>query len=170
VSVPTGAAAAGAIAAGALLVILALRALSARGAGRRDGALVATDLSGDLTLRSERLRLIGRPDLLRRTADGRTVPIELKHRPAPRNGPYRSHEVQLWAYCLLIEEATGVPPPYGVLRYADGEFRVPWDAAARTELLAVRRAWLAPYRGEATPSPARCARCPWNPVCELRAR
>jgi CRISPR-associated exonuclease Cas4 len=98
------------------------------------------------------------------------VPIEIKHRATPRGGPTRSHRIQVAAYCLALESMTGRPPPYGLLRYSDGgEFRVPWDAAARAELLDLRAAIGRTYRGEATPSPARCARCPWRAGCDVRA-
>jgi CRISPR-associated exonuclease Cas4 len=158
-----------AVVAGAVVLAASAHALAGRRRARRLGTLVAADAGGGgVTLRSERYRISGRPDLLRRTPDGRTIPIELKRRAAPARGPYPSHEVQLWAYCLLVEETTGVPPPYGVLRYADREYRVPWDASARRALLAVHDAWSRPYRGEATPSPARCGRCPWAPVCDAR--
>lgn len=81
----------------------------------------------------------------------------------------RSHRIQVAAYCLLIESATGRAPPYGVLRYSDGgEFRITWDAPARAELLELRAAMGRPYRGEATPSAARCSRCPWRTGCDAR--
>lgn len=155
--------------AGLVLVAWALRALSERRSDRARGRLVAVDPGRPRTLRSERYRMVGRPDELRQQADGRVVPVEFKSRSTPARGPPPSHVAQVRAYCLLVEEATGVPPPYGVLRYADGEFRVRWDAAARRELLAIRAELSAPYDGRATPSPARCARCPWVGVCDARA-
>jgi CRISPR-associated exonuclease Cas4 len=156
--------------AGLVLVAWALRALSERRRDNARGLLVAVDAGRPVTLRSDRYRLVGRPDELRRRRDGRVVPVELKSRSAPGNGPARSHAVQLWAYCLLVEEATGVPPPYGVLRYSDSEFRLRWDAEARRELLAVRSEIDRPYDGRATPSRARCARCPWVTGCDARLR
>jgi len=151
------------------LAAWALRALALRHRDAARGALVAIDAGRAVTLRSERYRLTGRPDELRRLSDGRLIPVEFKSRPTPPSGPTRSHVAQVRAYCLLIEESTGAAPPYGVLRYADGEFRVRWDARARAELLAVRNELLAPYDGRATPSPSRCARCPWVRVCDARA-
>ncbi len=153
---------------GAGLVALLAGALSlARQArDRRLGALVAVDLGGSRTFRSERFRLAGRPDLLRRRRDGALVPVELKSRLAPAAGPYASHRLQLAAYCLLVEEETGRSPPFGVLRYADREFAVPWDRAARAELLAVREELARPYDGRASPAPAKCAGCVWSPSCD----
>jgi len=154
---------------GVALAAWALRTLSRRHQDNRRGRLVAIDAGQPATLRSERYRVSGRPDELRQLADGRLVPVELKSRPTPPRGPNPSHVVQVRAYCLLVEEAIGVPPPYGVLRYSDGEFRVRWDDRARAELLAVRAELLAPYDGRATPSRARCAHCPWVGVCDARA-
>jgi CRISPR-associated exonuclease Cas4 len=144
-------------------------ALARRRRDRVHGALVSIDVGRSTELRSERYRLVGRPDAVRRGSDGRLVPVEVKSRTAPPRGPAYSHLVQVWAYCLLVEETTGVPPRYGVLRYADQEFRVPWDAEARSELLSLRRALARPYDGRARPSPARCGRCAWVSGCDARA-
>ena len=155
--------------AGLGLSVWALRALSQRREENLRGRLVAVDAGRPATLRSERYRLVGRPDELRRLPDGGVVPVELKSRSAPAGGPSPSHVVQVRAYCLLVEETTGVSPPYGILRYSDGEFRVRWDDRSRGELLAVRAELLSPYDGRATPSRARCLRCPWVGVCDARA-
>ncbi|HTT25628.1 MAG TPA: CRISPR-associated protein Cas4, partial [Thermoplasmata archaeon] len=97
------------------------------------------------------------------------VPVEWKSRPAPAYGPAPSHRVQVLAYCLLCEETRGVPPPFGILRYGDGsEFRIPWDGAARAELLALRWAIARPYDGRALPSPGKCRGCRWREGCDAR--
>ncbi len=121
-------------------------------------------------LRSARWRLAGRPDEIRQLPDGRWVPIEWKSRSAPTRGPYRSHEVQVWAYLALLEETRGEASPYGVLRYGDGrEYRIPWDEAARSELARLRGAMDRPYRGEHLASPAKCAGCRFRAICDVRA-
>jgi CRISPR-associated exonuclease Cas4 len=139
---------------------------------RSVGRLVAVDRSPERgrPLRSERHRLSGRPDELRQARDGRWIPVEWKSRGAPRGGPAPSHRVQVWAYCLLCEETTGRPPPFGLLRYGDGkEFRIPWDASARAELLALRAAIARPYDGRASPSVGKCRGCRWRNGCDARA-
>ncbi len=156
--------------AGLAVVAAGAAQLARRRRDRRLGSLVAIDAGRPETLRSERYRLVGRPDILRRAADGTVVPIELKHRPAPARGPFPSHVVQVWAYCLLVEETTGRAPPFGVVRYTDREVRVPWGAGARAELLAIARAVRSRYDGRATPSPGRCRRCAWAARCDVRAR
>lgn len=152
--------------AGALVLAGAVAALLKRSRERRHGKLLRVETDGPLVLKSERRRLVGRPDELRATRDGRVVPVELKHRPHPPRGAFYSHTVQLWAYCLLVEEETGRAPPYGILRYTDGEEVVPWNAAAKAALLELARRAQAPYDGRADPSPGKCARCPWSPRCD----
>ncbi|MCI4317108.1 MAG: Dna2/Cas4 domain-containing protein, partial [Thermoplasmata archaeon] len=138
--------------------------------GRRHGRLVFVDTHPGPPLRSERYRLVGRPDELRQLPDGRPVPVEIKSRRAPSWGPARSHVVQVLAYCLILEDVTGISPPYGLLRYSDGsEFTVRWDSAARREILALRRQIDLPYDGRATPSPSRCRRCAWVESCDARS-
>ena len=103
--------------------------------GLEHGELVAADDS-ELTmptLRSERLRLIGRPDHLIRS--GRyIIPVEQKPR-ARRAQP--SHVMQLAAQCLLVEDVYGVRPPYGLLVLADGvQERVTYSQDLEQRLLA----------------------------------
>lgn len=156
----------GLVAAGAAAVVAGAVSLRRRSRDRRLGVLVAADAGEPRTLRSERYRLVGRPDLLRRRPDGALVPIELKRRRAPPGGPYASHRLQLAAYCLLVEEETGRAPPFGVLRYADRSVTVPWDRAARAELFAFLDEVARPYDGRASPAPAKCAGCVWSPSCD----
>ena len=157
---------------GGIAVAAGARALAVRRREGELGHLVSVDEGPGRTplLRSDRYAMAGRPDEVRRLRDGRQVPVELKSRSTPRGGPPRSHRVQVWAYCLLLEETTGVPPPFGILRYSDGgEFHLTWDRSARSELLALRNELLQPYDGRATPSVARCSRCPWRDACDARA-
>ncbi len=153
------------------LLVLAVTATALRSArrDRRHGRLLSVDTPAapGRLLRSERWKLAGRPDAIRVRPDGRSVPIEVKSRPAPRRGPPDSHVAQLWAYCLLLEESTGRAPPYGVLRYGDGrEYELPWDEAARSWLWQVRRAVGRPYAGEDRASPGRCSRCVFRSRCD----
>jgi CRISPR-associated exonuclease Cas4 len=158
--------------AGLVILLLGVRSLLVRRRETRTGALVAVDEGPTPVplLRSYQYGIVGRPDALRRLADGRLVPVEFKSRSTPAHGVPRSHRIQVAAYCLLVEETTGRSPPYGVIRYGDGGgFRIRWDARARDELLALRDDLERPYDGRATPSPARCLRCPWRDVCDVRA-
>lgn len=161
-----------------LLVALAIAALAALWAGSsllsrsHRGRLVYVDVPGAASplLEAPRYRLRGRPDEVRQDWTGRPVPIEWKTTRTPRGGPRRSHLVQLWAYCLLAEETSGVAPAVGVLRYGDGqEFDVPWNDRSRRELLAILREMRVPYDGRSTPTPGKCRRCRFAPVCDVRA-
>lgn len=154
---------------GAGVALWGARTLALRRRESRLGTLTAIDAGRPETLRSERYRMQGRPDAIRQQRDGRLIPIEIKSRSSPPAGPARSHVVQVWAYCLLVEETTGRPPPFGVLRYSDREWRVRWDSGARQELLALRAELDRPYDGRATPSPAKCRHCAWFEVCDARA-
>lgn len=159
----------GAIALGGVLLVLATRSLRHRFRERRLGRLVRVDTEGPTPLRSRRYRLVGRPDELRVRRDGRVVPVELKQRSSPYRGAFYSHTVQLWAYCLLVEETTGRAPPFGVLRYRDRDVVVPWNPAARQALLTIRREASAPYDGRADPTPGKCLRCAWSERCDASA-
>ena len=96
---------------GALLVWWAVRSRETRGLG--PGKTVALD---NVTLFSERLRLVGRPDRIERRGDD-WIPEEWKPT-AKRVNP--GHRLQLGAYFLLVEEEFGVRPPFGVVVIRDG--------------------------------------------------
>lgn len=153
------------------LLLWGLQSLAALARSRRHGRLVFADdprFTGRLV--SERLRLVGRPDEVRRRTDGRLVPVEWKSRASRPHDPPDSHSVQVAAYCLLLEEGAGISPPYGVVRYSDGaEFRVAWDAEARATVLDLLGQLRSPYDGRADPTPRKCAGCRWAPGCDARA-
>ena len=82
-----------------------------------DGDIEAPDGLSDRSpiLKSEKHNLAGRPDYILHE-DGIRLPVEVKTGRRP-SAPVFSHVLQTGAYCLLIEEATGTPPPEGQLRY-----------------------------------------------------
>lgn len=95
---------------GLLLVVLSSRGRGARGFG--PGQTIALD---DVTLFSERLKLVGRPDRIVR--QGKThIPEEWKSSKRVNEG----HRLQLGTYFILIEEQYGVRPPFGVVVLGDG--------------------------------------------------
>lgn len=59
--------------------------------------------------------LSGRPDYVLLAGEDH-IPVEIKTGRNPR-GPLFSHILQTAAYCLLLEDEYGRPPPYGLLRY-----------------------------------------------------
>jgi CRISPR-associated exonuclease Cas4 len=113
---------------GLLLVVLALRGRQKRGLG--SGETVALD---DVTLFSERLQLVGRPDRIVRQGET-LIPEEWKSSKRVNHG----HRLQLGAYFLLIEEAYGVRPPFGVVVLSDGSrVEVKNTEKLRSEVLVV---------------------------------
>ncbi len=115
-----------------------------------------------------RLGLTGRPDLLLEVR-GRRIPVEVK--PNRRAAvPYERDRIQVLAYCLLVEEVDGTPPPYGLLRYADATFQIPYTPDARRRLLALIEEMRDGLEAEDCPrshnDPARCRRCLLADQCE----
>jgi CRISPR-associated exonuclease Cas4 len=163
---------------GCVLLILAglwlrgrARALRRR-SGLPPGRLVYRDTRDwapcERPLFSPQYRLAGRPDYL--VQHGQVlVPVEVKSGPAPAE-PYRSHLLQLAAYCLLVEETEGRAPPFGILRYADHTFEVDYTDALRAELLwtldEMRASLRAPAVRRDHDEPARCAACGFRSTCQ----
>src|SRR5919202_1859958 len=106
--------------------------------GLRGRILAADDSNlGAPTLRSERLGLAARPDHLVRVGET-VIPVEQK--PTARRA-WPSHQLQVAAQCALVEEATGIRPPHGLLVLANGvQDRVAFDAALEENLQATRAA------------------------------
>lgn len=89
-----------------------------RRSGIASGRIVdvgASGVEGEGIMVSRQYGLRGLPDVVLRVED-ELIPVEVKTGRVPR-GPLFSHILQLAAYCLLIEERQGRPPPYGVLQY-----------------------------------------------------
>jgi CRISPR-associated exonuclease Cas4 len=117
---------------------------------------------------ARRYGLVGKPDYL--MARGRElIPVEVKPGRQARE-PYLSDIMQLAAYCLLVEEASGVRPRYGLLRYAHTTFRIPFDARLRDKLvMLLEEMRLADQDVSAARShdqPARCAACGFVAQCD----
>ncbi|NTU83620.1 MAG: CRISPR-associated protein Cas4 [Chloroflexales bacterium] len=157
---------------GLALVLLAAAALARRRSGLPWGRVLAEDVGAGRApqrpLYARRYGLTGKPDYLLEQG-GATIPVEVKPgRRSPR--PYDSDLMQLAAYCLLVEESTGAAPPYGLLRYADATFRLPYTDAVRDELLdtleAMRDLLEADDAERSHDDPRRCAGCGFRAVCE----
>jgi len=128
-------------------------------------------LSRDQTrLASPRLGLSGRPDRLIRLKNGTIIPVEKKS----SKRLYDSHRIQVGAYLLLIEEAYGVRPPYGIVVLGDGrETKVPNTARLRRWTLNVadnvrgqRADPSQPVR--VRPTPGQCRSCGVRERCSQR--
>jgi CRISPR-associated exonuclease Cas4 len=156
------------------LVLLALAWWLRRGTGVPWAPLHYDDASGwqrlPRPLVSQRYGLVGKPDYVIQTRHG-LIPIEAKPT-RTASAPYASDVAQLLAYCLLIEETIGQPPPYGLLRYAHQTFRLPYTAARRTELLHLLQAMRADAYADDVPrsheQPQRCRNCSVGDQCDDR--
>ncbi len=119
---------------------------------------------------SRRYLLTGRPDYL---VDDRStrIPVEVKSTVCPPS-PYRSHVLQLAAYCLLVEEEYGQPPPYGIIKYHDQAYAVEYTEQLRAQLLSVlaemRQDLAADDVGPSHANPNRCRSCGYRGECEER--
>jgi CRISPR-associated exonuclease Cas4 len=133
-----------------------------------------TDTSGwrriERPLISQRYGLVGKPDYLLETRGG-LIPVEVKPSRTAQE-PYDSDLMQLAAYCLLIEDTTGHAPRYGLLRYAQHTFHMPYTSALRAELLMLieelRDSRNAPDVQRSHSSAARCRSCGFYAVCDDR--
>jgi CRISPR-associated exonuclease Cas4 len=144
-------------------------------AGVPSGIVVYSDVGCETVqgkaLVSHRYRLAGRPDYLIKGKDG-IIPVECKSGPSPWLGPHFSHQLQLAAYCLLLEEQGIVGgPPYGVIRYRDRSYRVNYSRKLRDDLLNTLASmqsvlWSSAESVNRSHSRTeRCRQCGWQKVC-----
>lgn len=162
----------------AMALWLALRARRGRQqSGLPQGRLVYADTGRWSAVArpyfSPRYRLTGKPDYLVDSDDG-LVPVEVKKTTAPAGGrAYPSHVMQLAAYCLLVEEAHGKMPPYGLVRYDDATVRIDYTADLRSALLemldAVRVSRSQKNVHRSHHDPARCRACGVRHACGAAA-
>ena len=119
---------------------------------------------------SRRHLLTGKPDYLVEDRRGK-IPVEVKSMPSPPS-PYRSHVLQLAAYCLLVEDEYGQPPSYGIVKYRDRAYAVEYTAQLRAQLLSVldemRHHLDADDVCPSHANPNRCRACGYRDQCEER--
>ncbi len=121
--------AAGLLIFGSLLVFWALAFRKIRGLAL--GKSVSLD---DLTLYSEHLKIVGRPDRIVGLGEF-LIPEEWK--PSARR-IYHGHRLQIAVYCLLIEETFGRRPPCGaIVLEGGGPVEVPLTEELEAEVLSI---------------------------------
>jgi CRISPR-associated exonuclease Cas4 len=143
--------------------------------GIPEGRLVFQDVDRRRELRrplvSRRCGLAGKPDYLLETTEG-LVPLEIKSKDSLRCGPYASDNAQLTAYCVLVEDTTGVAPPYGIIQYPNQSWRVQYTSQTREQILQVieevrvARQSRSAHRNHN--QPGRCRACGFWNVCDER--
>lgn len=134
--------------------------------------VVSQDVSEARTLTrplfSSRLGLTGKPDYVLQRGS-HLIPVEVKPNRYAQQ-PYQSDLMQLAAYLVLVEETTGMAPPYGLLRYAETTFRLPYTAAVRAEVLTtlseMRDLLRATDVARDHEDAARCRKCGFRDQCE----
>ncbi len=124
------------------------------------------------TLYSRRYHLTGRPDHV--FLDGNCyIPVEVKTGRTPR-APYWSQVMQLIAYCALVEEDTGIRPPYGMILFEESGVSFKVDFTAEHERILVdvldemrrKRGTFETHRSHENPRV--CAACGFNDRCDER--
>jgi len=122
----------------AAILLIAAR-LIRRSTGLPEGKIVFADHGQwgktEKSLYDSMLGLTGKPDYLVRRNQS-VIPVEIKSMWAPRS-PYNSHLLQLGAYCLLVEKAFNHRPAYGLLRYRNRTFRIPFTSDLENDVLDV---------------------------------
>ena len=164
------------VAGGLIVAVLLLLWATAqrRRAGLPAGRVVYTDTGAwdccERPLFSRRYLLTGKPDYLVEER-GQIIPVEVKST-APPPQPYRSHVLQLAAYCLLVEEVYGQRPDHGLIHYPGRTFAVDYTPQLRAELIEVLEEMRDDLSAADVPrdheSPHRCRACGYREECDQR--
>jgi CRISPR-associated exonuclease Cas4 len=99
------------------------------------------------------------------------VPIELKLNVQHATAPYSNHQIQIAAYCLLLEDYFVQPPTHGILRYADRDFTIEYTPAMRKKVVRLL-SQMALCNEQAAPQLARqrvakCRACTFQSICPV---
>ena len=121
---------------------------------------------------SEKYMLSGKPDYVIKKGDD-YIPVEMKTGRVPR-GPFFSHILQVVAYCILIEENFGKPPPHGILDYTDHtQHKIDYDQKGKDlvlskldEMREMLDGLKEPYRNHNRPG--KCHNCSRRAHCPKR--
>lgn len=140
--------------------------------GLPNGDLVYEDADGQgETLSSNQYPLAGKPDYIVQLPDGRPVPIELKLNVQDASAPYSNHEVQVAAYCLILEDYFEQAPTHGILRYADCEFTIEYTPALRKKVIRLLNDMARCTEQQPPPlktqRAAKCRACAFQPICTV---
>jgi CRISPR-associated exonuclease Cas4 len=139
-----------------------------------EGKIVYQDADGTgQPLLATSYPLSGKPDYVIVAPDGTPIPVELKLTIASEE-PQRHHVMQLAAYFVILEDLHAQPPAYGVLRYANKDFTIPYTDALKRQVLR-RLAELERCDEQHPPLlshqlPSKCQTCPFQPICPIGLR
>jgi CRISPR-associated exonuclease Cas4 len=134
---------------------------------RVEGKIEYIDMDSAKAFRSNNFGLSGRPDYIIKLGE-KLIPVEEKTGRTPK-GPLYSHIIQVTAYCVLIEEAYGSPPPYGIVKYPEHEFEIEYNEDQKRMLLGklaeMRKAARAGEAHRNHDRPGKCRFCSRREVC-----
>jgi len=88
---------------------------------------------------SEKYGIRGTPDYVIKIDDD-NIPVEEKI--ADIKQPLLHHVIQITAYCMLVEDRYGVPPPYGIIKYKNAQFKIPYEKRWKDMVLEMREKML----------------------------
>lgn len=115
---------------------------------------------------SNRYGIRGKPDYIIKSNED-YIPVEEKSSDLDR--PKFSHVMQITAYCMLIEDKYGSPPPYGVLKYKKRQFKIPYEERWKNMVIKIREDMIRDMkRGEAHRnhnSKNKCLHCARRDYC-----
>lgn len=124
--------------------------------------------SQDLPMETKDGKLSGIPDLLLKSGEF-LIPVEIKTGRIPQ-GPHFSHIMQLIAYCRIIEDVHGKPPPYGILRYGTTDFEIEYTPELKNllekkleEMETVLKGEVGVHRNHNRPG--KCRNCSRKEIC-----
>ena len=143
-----------------------------RALGLPAGQLVYEDADGQgEPLSSSEYPLVGKPDYVVQLPDGRPVPVELKLNVQNATAPYSNHQIQIAAYCLILEDYFEQAPTHGILRYADREFTIEYTSAMRRKVIRLLEQMALCSEQEppqlARQRAAKCRVCTFQPICTV---
>lgn len=138
-----------------------------------EGELVYEDADGEGEwLSSSAYPLVGKPAYVVRLPDGRPVPIELKLTTHNATAPDQQHQIQLAAYCFILEDYfPQALPTHGILRYAEREFTIEYTPALRKKVVRLLTQ-MSLCSEQEPPALARqrvtkCRACAFQPICPV---
>ncbi len=137
---------------------------------RVKGKIEYIDVDDSKLFKSEKYGLSGRPDYVIKVNEN-LIPVEEKTGRTPR-GPLFSHILQVAAYCLLIEETSGMAPPYGIIKYPEHEHEIEYNEDLKKVLLEklgeMRRIKETGDAHRNHERPGKCKSCSRREVCPER--
>lgn len=88
---------------------------------------------------SEKYGIRGKPDYIL-CIDDDFIPVEEKT--ADLVSPPLSHVIQITAYCMLVEDKYGKSPPYGIIKYKNSQFKIPYEMRWKKMVIEMRKKML----------------------------